>query len=298
MDQIFLGVFMSATAFSKLSGSARSGSALSCTLALALSLVLGSALAAPSQAVEIVNKGGKAADDKSEKSEKKTSKKSKEEKASKEENSTKDDKASADDKSDSKDAKIEARKLKVLKELCEVLAPGKAAQATMQASFAEQEKQLTELTGNLLASKAPKDISPEKLEAIKKQMIDRQLKVIRRTQQLFTEQIDMNKLCLDIYTEIYDKYFSEDELKKLLAFYKSPIGKRMVEMQPKIATEAIQLTHKEIDSKMLGITQQVVQEMLQQMKSEGTRLPGASKPAETPEIPAEILNTPIAPIMH
>lgn len=267
MDQIFLGVFMSATAFSKLSGSARSGSALTCSLALALSLVLGSALATPSQAVEIVNKGEKAAADKT-------------------------------DKSDSKDAKIEARKLKVLKELCEVLAPGKAAQATMQASFAEQEKQLTELTGNLLASKAPKDISPEKLEAIKKQMIDRQLKVIRRTQQLFTEQIDMNKLCLDIYTEIYDKYFSEDELKKLLAFYKSPIGKRMVEMQPKIATEAIQLTHKEIDSKMLGITQQVVQEMLQQMKSEGTRLPGASKPAETPEIPAEILNTPIAPIMH
>lgn len=280
IDQIFLGVFMSASAFSKLSnlsltGLARRagwhaplGSSFSLALALTVSCIAGGV--SPCQA----------ADDESK------------------DKSATSSSAGSTAKADSKEAKAKERKLKIVKELCTVLAPGKAAQATMLASFEEQVKRLSDMTDSVLSKNAPEGISPEKLEAIKKQSLERALKVLRRTQQLFNEQIDINKLCDEIYTEIYEKYFSEDELKKLLAFYKSPIGKRMVEMQPKIATEAMQLTQNEIGAKMRNITQQVLQETLDQIKSDATRLPGSSRPAEKPEIPAEILNTPIAPIMH
>lgn len=286
---------MSASAFSKLSNlslavlSGRAGwhaplgSSYCLALALTVSCMAGGI--APCQAADDESKDKPAQAEKTEK----TDKTDKTEKA---------EKSAKSSSADSKEAKAQERKLKIVKELCTVLAPGKAAQATMLASFEEQVKRLSDMTDSVLSKNAPEGISPEKLEAIKKQSLERALKVLRRTQQLFNEQIDINKLCDDIYTEIYDKYFSEDELKKLLAFYKSPIGKRMVEMQPKIATEAMQLTQNEIGAKMRNITQQVMQETLDQIKSDATRLPGASRPAEKPEIPAEILNTPIAPIMH
>lgn len=40
---------------------------------------------------------------------------------------------------------------------------------------------------------------------------------------------------------IYDKNFSEQEVKELLAFYKSPIGLKMVEKQPAMQQETMQI---------------------------------------------------------
>jgi hypothetical protein len=37
---------------------------------------------------------------------------------------------------------------------------------------------------------------------------------------------------------IYDKYFSEDEIRQLLSFYESPIGKKLAETMPRIAAES------------------------------------------------------------
>jgi uncharacterized protein len=40
---------------------------------------------------------------------------------------------------------------------------------------------------------------------------------------------------------IYDKNFTEQEVKELLAFYKSPIGLKMVEKQPAMQQESMQI---------------------------------------------------------
>ena len=37
---------------------------------------------------------------------------------------------------------------------------------------------------------------------------------------------------------VYAKHYTEDELKELIAFYKTPIGKKMVEKLPQIAQES------------------------------------------------------------
>ncbi|MBI5415336.1 MAG: DUF2059 domain-containing protein, partial [Candidatus Omnitrophica bacterium] len=39
---------------------------------------------------------------------------------------------------------------------------------------------------------------------------------------------------------IYDKYYTPDELKEIVAFYKSPAGQKVIEATPKIMQEAMQ----------------------------------------------------------
>ena len=41
--------------------------------------------------------------------------------------------------------------------------------------------------------------------------------------------------------EVYKKHFTSAEIKQLIAFYESPIGKKLVSEQPQIQTESYQL---------------------------------------------------------
>ncbi|MDX1987211.1 MAG: DUF2059 domain-containing protein [Candidatus Obscuribacter sp.] len=179
------------------------------------------------------------------------------------------------------------KKAALLKELCTLLAPGKSAESTMLAAFAEQEKQTPEIIDAIISQRAPKDATPEKIAEVKKAMVETQLKVLRRTHELFSKQIDMNGLCMSIYTTVYDKYFTEPQLKQLIAFYKSSAGKRLVEVQPQIATEAIRMTNKEIEGKIMSISQQVAQEMAgkaaEKSQEAPTTAPSAPAAAPAPE---------------
>jgi hypothetical protein len=53
---------------------------------------------------------------------------------------------------------------------------------------------------------------------------------------------DMIKEMDDLYEKvavIYDKHFTEDDLKAIIAFYESPIGKKMVKETPEIIRESM-----------------------------------------------------------
>jgi uncharacterized protein len=43
---------------------------------------------------------------------------------------------------------------------------------------------------------------------------------------------------VELIVPVYDKHFSHDEIKKLISFYKSPIGKKLVSKQSLIVSES------------------------------------------------------------
>lgn len=55
---------------------------------------------------------------------------------------------------------------------------------------------------------------------------------------------EMIKEMDDLYEKIaiiYDKHFTEDELKEIIAFYESPIGKKMVKEMPELMKESMEV---------------------------------------------------------
>ncbi|MBN1697366.1 MAG: DUF2059 domain-containing protein [Spirochaetales bacterium] len=54
----------------------------------------------------------------------------------------------------------------------------------------------------------------------------------------FMKEVNPNDI-IELIVPIYDKYFSHDEIKALIRFYESPVGKKMVKVQPQITEESM-----------------------------------------------------------
>ncbi len=69
--------------------------------------------------------------------------------------------------------------------------------------------------------------------------------------------IDWEKMFADIYAEV----FTEDELNELTKFYKSPIGKKLLEKQPELTRATMQKMQMEM-SKLMPQIQKDIQEAI------------------------------------
>ena len=56
--------------------------------------------------------------------------------------------------------------------------------------------------------------------------------------EVFKSKLDMREELLTLFASLYDKHFTEEELKFMLDFYKSPAGKKFMEDSPAVMKEA------------------------------------------------------------
>lgn len=66
---------------------------------------------------------------------------------------------------------------------------------------------------------------------------------------------------IDIYVPIYQRQLTLDDLKKIIVFYKSPVGKKLAEATPVMTAEAMQ------SGQALGM--QIAQEIMTELKNKG-----------------------------
>ena len=55
----------------------------------------------------------------------------------------------------------------------------------------------------------------------------------------FHAKLDLQKL-LDLAIPMYDKYFSDEELKGLIAFYQTPLGQKALKVMPQLSAELVE----------------------------------------------------------
>jgi hypothetical protein len=72
----------------------------------------------------------------------------------------------------------------------------------------------------------------------------------------------------DNVAKIYASKFSEKELADILAFYKSPLGQKIVTTEPKILDESVVMT----DTWVKGISDKVVDRIREEMRKKGHNL--------------------------
>lgn len=70
---------------------------------------------------------------------------------------------------------------------------------------------------------------------------------------------------ITMFSEIYSDVFTEQELQELINFYKSPIGKKMLEKQPVLMQQTMQKMQGEI-AKIMPKIQQGIQNAIQDAK--------------------------------
>ncbi len=105
-------------------------------------------------------------------------------------------------------------------------------------------KSLMEVTGSKnIGRQYAAAMIPQLLKIVKasnSEIPDRALAVIEReVVALLSERMSAPGGLIDLVIPIYDKHFTHQEIRELLAFYQTPIGKKTISVMPMVANESM-----------------------------------------------------------
>lgn len=164
---------------------------------------------------------------------------------------------------------ISPEKRSLINELLEVTEAKKNALAVFNAMLDENEKQMPDIVWQgLLNQKEIQKLDAEAKEALRRKLLAESERMNKRVRELFSAGIDMARVVEDVSFDLYDKYFTEDEIKDLIVFYKSHTGKKTTETLPKMFSESMTNTMDAIKPKVLEIVTQLVSEETARVKKE------------------------------
>lgn len=164
---------------------------------------------------------------------------------------------------------VSPEKLALIRELLELANAKGTVDAILKAEAQQLEKDLPELAWQAAANMpALKSLNPTEREAFHQEVIASSISAGRKMDELLREKIDFGKLVEDISVELYDKYFTEAELRDLVAFNKSSTGKKVIETMPKLFAESMARAAEIIGPKAIEAIRQLQDEQAKQIASE------------------------------
>ncbi|HUQ34090.1 MAG TPA: DUF2059 domain-containing protein [Pyrinomonadaceae bacterium] len=148
------------------------------------------------------------------------------------------------------------------------LAPAVMAQSTQKATKDENIRKLLALTdaGGLFK---------RGLESQLSMMKARETRVPPRFWDEVLKEVDPERF-VELLIPVYDKHFSDDELKDLIAFYETPLGKKLVSEMTPIMTETAAIGAK--------YGEQIANRVVKRMQAEGT-FPSAAPTGDGKPLP-------------
>jgi uncharacterized protein len=130
----------------------------------------------------------------------------------------------------------------LIAELLQITEVEKTAAGVYQGLLEQQRKMSLEvITRTVEVHPDYAQLSDEDKERVKREVLEKSTHAERRVQQLIDERVNFPKLIEEISYQLYDKYFTEQELKDLIDFYKSPTGKKATAVVPKLFAESMEL---------------------------------------------------------
>jgi hypothetical protein len=75
-----------------------------------------------------------------------------------------------------------------------------------------------------------------------------------------SQRIDFQQLLQGVVIPIYDRHFDEQDLREMVAFYRTPAGRKAVAILPQIAQETIQEVSEAVEPQILGLVQEIIAE--------------------------------------
>jgi hypothetical protein len=157
----------------------------------------------------------------------------------------------------------------LIKELLELTSPQATVDAMLKAQADQMEHELPDLIWQAVSGmKELQSLTPQQREEVRLQVVPSAVRSGRRMYELIQEKIDFKQVIEEISIPLYDKYFSESELRDFLLFYKSPTGKKVIETMPNLVTEAMTRANEIIVPKMGELLSQIQAEETQHATKE------------------------------
>lgn len=103
-------------------------------------------------------------------------------------------------------------------------------------------------------------LTPEEREKLRREMAEDSARFFKRYQEVFQQKVNLAEVLDQMMASILDKYFTEDDLKSLIAFYKSPVGVKMLQVMPQMMVDIMVKSNDVLKPKLEEVRKQVIEE--------------------------------------
>jgi len=135
---------------------------------------------------------------------------------------------------------ISPEKQALIRELIEVTGSKKISEEFLNTMFDQMQKTMPEIVWEGLSEITEiTELSPAEQQRLREEITESAQRTSQRFRQLLMQRLDYAQMVGEISVSLYVKYFSEDELKDLIAFYKSTTGRHTLAIMPKLFAESM-----------------------------------------------------------
>jgi len=115
---------------------------------------------------------------------------------------------------------------------------------------------------------AETDLEPAQRAALEKQLSDFDAFAAAFVAR-FPQEIDLDGVLVQAYVPLYDRHFEQDELEAIVGFYRSPAGRKMVEVLPTLVRDGVTRTMELIQPQLMRVVGRVLAERRQELVERG-----------------------------
>jgi hypothetical protein len=152
-------------------------------------------------------------------------------------------------------ADISESKRLLIRELLQLSGGGQAVEQVAQ-SFLEQIRHVYgSMVDEVVASES--DLSAEEKQTLREHLSDFD-RFASAFSARFAERIDLDAALEAVYVPLYDKYFEETELREIVAFYRTPAGRKMIAVLPSLMQEGLESTVNLVQPKVMALVGEIL----------------------------------------
>ena len=152
-------------------------------------------------------------------------------------------------------AEISASKRAFIEELLVQSAGAGTANEVAEMVLAELATVYGSLVDEVLASEPDLSTSDRKLLRTELADFDTFAKAFREQ---FEKRIDLQEIIEVVYVPLYDRHFEEAELREIVAFYRSPPGRKMIQVMPGLIVEGRNTTLALLQPRVMALVGEVL----------------------------------------
>jgi len=152
---------------------------------------------------------------------------------------------------------IPPEKERLIRELIEVSGGAQMAGQVSQLILAQVQREYVVMLESELARRD--DLSPEEKDALRQSLGSRR-RFVAKFNERFRERVGYDEILERVYIPLYDKYFSEEEIREIVAFYRSPVGEKSLRVMPGLMQEALDRSSEIIGPRAMDLAREILAE--------------------------------------
>ncbi|MEO1093955.1 MAG: DUF2059 domain-containing protein [Cyanobacteria bacterium J06638_28] len=108
-------------------------------------------------------------------------------------------------------------------------------------------------------------LSPEEERALLEEVSQSTERLVSAFSEAMQGEVTYSEMLERVYYPVYDQYFTEADLQDLIAFYKTPVGQKLVEISPQLFQTSMERTNEIFLPRMLAIMGQLIEAEINQV---------------------------------